>query len=64
MPTKKCLEIRGRIILTTYCLLPNGRMQYRCCDCEHREKQVCGIMAGKHPGMKQCDDCFFEKVDL
>jgi len=64
MPTKECLDIRGRTILTTYCVMQNGDHQERCCDCQHRENEVCGIMAGMHPGMKQCDDCSFPKVTI
>ena len=64
MPTPECIDIMRRGICKSECIMPDGKRQVRCCDCEKRENQVCGIMAGSHPGMKQCDDCSFPKVNL
>lgn len=62
MPSRECLAIRIRTILTTYCVMQNGDHQNRCCDCQHREKPVCDIMEEKK--RPQCDDCSFPSVNL
>lgn len=62
MPSEACIRTRQRALLVPDCVMQDGSHQKRCCDCDHRDKPVCDIMAGLIPGMQQCSDCSFPRV--
>lgn len=54
-PTTECLRVRGRTLLVVDCILDNGQVQIKCCDCPLSTNEFCDLVLENKP---RCSDCW------